>query len=110
MAVQPIHEEVHPPRLTLVPTDEVEVPSAPPEVPRPIVQRNWTFPAQEMTAVLAAISAIIAVRFILLVAVAIGGFLAWKALDAKDGWALAAAGMFYLGVIGPMAYLTIRKG
>lgn len=111
MAVQPIHEEVHQPRLTLVPTDEVEPVAAPaPEAPGPIVQRTWNFPTQETIAVLAAISAIIAVRLILLLSVIIGGVLAWRALDARTGWALAAAGMFYLGVVAPLALLTWKKG
>ena len=111
MAVQPIHEEVHQPRLTLVPTEEAEPVAVPaPEAPRPIVQRTWNFPTTETIAVLAAISAIIAVRLILLVGTVIGGALVWQAMATGSPVALGASVIYCAGVMIPLVWLTVQKG
>jgi hypothetical protein len=63
----------------------------------------------EVIAVLTAISAILASKFLLLLAV-VGGFaLAFKAVQDPDILKIAICGVYYLGVVGPVAYLYGRR-
>ena len=61
-------------------------------------------------AVLTAIAALLAVRFLLLLA-SIGAFvLAYMAIANPDAYRLAATVIFDLFVVGPVTYLYLMKG
>lgn len=107
MGVTVLSEEEERPRLKLVAATPEE---ATPKVAPRAEPRIWNFPTKEVIAALAAISAIVAVRAILLIAVLIGGVLGFMAVQASTIPAIVAATVYYLGVVGPMAFLAWKKG
>ena len=63
-----------------------------------------------MTAVLTAIAAVLAARFLLLLSI-IGGFvLAWAAMGNPDAYRLAVTVIYDVFVVGSVTFLYLQKG
>jgi hypothetical protein len=112
MAVRAISEREAGPRLKLLPPDDVgpepaDVPAPKTKPPRPV--RQVIYPTEQIMAVLAVLTRVVATRIILMLA-GIGAFvLALTAVHSGTIQSIVASAIYDLTVFAPCIYLSLRR-